>query len=59
LSLIAAAPELRRFRPHHWLTALVLLVFVAAFVMTVHVYFAHLGESLAPRFQELENGQPM
>jgi hypothetical protein len=59
LSLIAAAPELRRFRPQHWLTLFVLLIFIGAFVFVVSIYFRHLGNSWAPRFEQLENGQPM
>jgi hypothetical protein len=59
LSLIAAAPELRRFRPQHWLTAIVLLMFIGGFFFTVHVYFQHLDKSWAPRLEELENNQPL
>ncbi len=58
-ALIAAAPALRRFRPHHWFTALALLVFVAGFVLTVHVWMRHAEKNWGPRFEHLEAGQPM
>jgi len=56
-ALIAAAPELRRFRPHHWLTAAALLVLIAGFV-AVRVWVKHAEGVWSPRFQELEAEQP-
>ena len=59
LGLVAAAPQLRRFRPTHWLTAAALLVLIAVFAFTVHLWFEHAEAHWGPRFQELEAGQPM
>jgi hypothetical protein len=59
LGLIAAAPQLRRFRPQHWLTAGALLVLLCGFGFTVHLWFRHAEKEWGPRFEQLEAGQPM
>lgn len=57
-ALIAAAPALKRFQPHHWFTVLALLAFVVGFVFTVRGWFRHAEKDWGPRFQHLEQGQP-
>jgi hypothetical protein len=58
LGLIAFAPNVKRFRPHHWWSAALLLVLVPLFfAMMIHsAKYAH--ERLTPWFEQLESGQP-
>lgn len=58
LGLLAYAPSVKRFRPHHWWSAALLVVLVPVFfVMLVHSSkYAH--TRLAPIFEQLEAGQP-
>lgn len=57
-ALIAFAPSLKRFRPYHWYTAivltLVLIVFVALFVRS----FRYAGKKLQPKLQTIESTAP-
>ena len=57
-ALIAFAPSLKRFRPYHWHTAivltLVLIVFVALFVRS----FRYTGKKLQTRIQTIESTAP-
>lgn len=58
LALIAFAPSLRRFRPYHWYTAvvltLVLIIFTILFVRSFH----YAGRKLQPKFQTIESTAP-
>ena len=58
LGLLAYAPEVKRFRPHHWWSAALLLVLVPLFfVMMIHS--SHYAQHrLGPWLQQLEAGQP-
>jgi hypothetical protein len=57
-ALIAFAPSLKRFRPYHWYTAivltLVLIVFTALFVRS----FRYAGRKLQPKLQSIESTAP-
>jgi hypothetical protein len=57
-ALIAFAPSLKRFRPYHWYTAiiltLVLIIFVALFVRS----FRYAGKKLQPKIQTIESTAP-
>jgi hypothetical protein len=56
--LIAFAPSVKRFRPYHWYTAivltLVLIIFVALFVRS----FRYAGRKLQPKLQTIESTAP-
>jgi hypothetical protein len=58
LGLLAIAPDVKRFRPHHWWNAALLSVLVPLFfVMMAHSSkYAH--KRLTPWFEQLEAGQP-
>lgn len=58
LGLLAYAPTVKRFRPHHWWSAALLLVLlVLFFVMMIHsAKYAQVR--LGPMFEQLEAGQP-
>jgi hypothetical protein len=57
-ALVAAAPELGRFRPHHWLTAGALLILIVLLGVTFRIWMVHAQSVWGPRFQQLEAGQP-
>jgi hypothetical protein len=58
LGLLAFAPNVKRFRPHHWWSALVLLLLVPLF-FAMMIHSAKFAERrLGPRFEQLEAGQP-
>jgi len=58
LGLLAFAPNVKRFRPHHWWSAALLLVLVPLFfaLMINSSKYAH--KRLGPLFERLEAGQP-
>jgi len=58
LALIAFAPEIKRFRPHHWLTGIVLACVIAAFFIMLHRSFAYVGKALEPKIQKIESTAP-
>jgi hypothetical protein len=57
-ALIAAAPQLGRFRPHHWFTAAALLIAVILLGVTIRTWVVHAQSVWGPRFEHLEAGQP-
>jgi hypothetical protein len=57
-ALFAFAPSLRRFRPHHWVTAgLLALAVVAFFVLSAHTA-RYVGKTLGPKLQKVEAAAP-
>ena len=58
LALVAFAPTLRRLRPRHWITGLILVAIVAAFLYTLIVSFRYVGHKAAPAFQHMEQTAP-
>lgn len=58
LALMAFAPSLKRFRPHHWLTGVVLTCAVIAFFIMLHRSLVHAGEVLEPKLHEVESTAP-
>jgi hypothetical protein len=58
LGLLAYAPEVKRFRPHHWWSAALVVALVGLFfVMMINsAQYAH--KRIGPMFEQLEAGQP-
>jgi len=58
LALIAFSASIRRFRPRHWLTAIILamvmIIFVALFVRS----FKYTGEKLGQKLKKIESVSP-
>jgi len=58
LALVAYAPALGHFRPHHWWTAVALVVALACFAALFGESFQYAGRRLGPRFEDLERAGP-
>lgn len=56
--LLAFAPSLKKFRPHHWVASLILLVILALFLMLFVKSFKYAGKKLAPAIQTIESSAP-
>lgn len=58
LGLIAFAPDIKKFRPHHWLTAIALALLLLVFAgLLVHSVRAA-GRHYLPRLVEIEDNGP-
>jgi hypothetical protein len=58
LGLLAYAPTVKRFRPHHWWSAALLLVLVPLFFVMMAKSSKYAQKRLSPMFEQLEAGQP-
>ena len=58
LSLFAAAPSLRRFRPRHWATTLLLLAALGVFGYVLADGARRFGRRIAPRLHQIEQAAP-
>ncbi|HEY2586894.1 MAG TPA: hypothetical protein VGI81_14205 [Tepidisphaeraceae bacterium] len=58
LGLISAAPAFGRYRPHHWITGILMLLLLAGFTFALIDEGRHLGKKLGPSFQQLEENGP-
>jgi hypothetical protein len=58
LALIALAPELRRFRPRHWITAVLMLGALVAFYSGLAMAFHHAEHRWGPGLHRLEEAGP-
>ena len=58
LGLIAFAPEIKKFRPRHWWSAVLVLVSVVVFFLMMAESFQHVGQRMGPRLHELEQRSP-
>jgi len=56
--LIAFAPSLKRFRPHHWFTAIVLLAVVALFFFLLVKTYRFAGRTITPKLHNMESVSP-
>jgi hypothetical protein len=56
--LIAFAPSLRRFRPHHWVTALILIIVLVLFLFLFFESFKYAGSKLGPKLRHIESTAP-
>ena len=57
-ALIAFAPSLERFRPHHWVTAGLLAVLLAVFLVLFYKSFKYAGKELGPKLHHIETDAP-
>lgn len=58
LGLIAVAPAIKKFRPRHWATALLLIVALGAFGMLLKRSLDFASRDIGPRLHDLERGGP-
>jgi hypothetical protein len=58
LGLIAFAPSLKRFRPHHWWVAAAVAVAVVVFFLLLLGSFRFAGRVVGPRLREIESTSP-
>lgn len=58
LGLIAYAPTLKRFRPRHWWSAVIMLVAVVVFFVMLAESFQHARRIIGPRLHQLETASP-
>lgn len=58
LGLISAAPAFSKFRPHHWITGVLLLMLLGGFAFVVVDGANRLSKRLGPSFQQLEENGP-
>jgi hypothetical protein len=56
--LLAFAPSLKMFRPHHWLTTIALLLAAVIFFVMLARSFEYAGKKLAPRIHKIESTAP-
>jgi hypothetical protein len=57
-ALIAFAPSLKRFRPRHWLTGIILACAVIIFFVMLHRSLAYAGKALTPKIRKIESTAP-
>ena len=58
LGLLAFAPSVKRFRPHHWWSVVLLLVLVTLFFAMMINSAKYAQKQLGPFFKQLEAGEP-
>jgi hypothetical protein len=58
LALVAFAPSLKRFRPHHWFTAVILLIVVALFFILLVKTYRYAGRTIGPKLHNMESAAP-
>jgi hypothetical protein len=57
-ALIAFAPSLKRFRPRHWLTTVILIITLVIFVLLFVESFKYAGIKLGPKLHRIESTAP-
>jgi len=57
-ALVAFAPSIRRFRPHHWFTAILLVIIVALFFYLLVKTYRYAGKTIAPKLHNMESVAP-
>jgi len=58
LGLLAFAPNVKRFRPHHWWSTVLLMVLVPLFFAMMIHSSKYAQKRFGPLFEHLEAGQP-
>ena len=57
-ALIAFAPSLRKFRPRHWTTAIILIITLVLFLFLFVESFKYAGRKLGPKLHQIESAAP-
>jgi hypothetical protein len=57
-ALIAFAPSLKRFRPYHWYTAVLLTLALIVFALLFVKSFRYAGKKLEPKIRDIEAAAP-
>jgi hypothetical protein len=57
-ALIAFAPSLKKFRPRHWTTAIILIITLALFLVMFVESFKYAGRKLGPKLHRIESAAP-
>jgi hypothetical protein len=57
-ALIAFTPSLKRLRPRHWLTGVILLCFIIVFFFMLIKSFEYAGKKLKPEIHKIESTAP-
>ncbi len=57
-ALMAFAPSLKRFRPHHWVTTVILIITLVTFLLLFIDSFKYAGEELGPKLHRMELNAP-
>jgi len=56
--LIAFAPSLKKFRPRHWVTTLILIIVLVLFLFLFFESFKYAGIKLGPKLHQIESTAP-
>jgi len=56
--LLAFAPSIRRFRPHHWFTAVALFVLIVVFILMLAESFRYAERIIQPKLLKVETIAP-
>jgi len=56
--LIAFSPSMKRFRPHHWVTTIILIVTLVIFLLLFLESFKYAGMKLGPKLHQIESTSP-
>jgi hypothetical protein len=57
-ALLAFAPSIKKFRPHHWISAVFLIIMMIVFVMLFLKSFKYAEEKFGPKMQQIESTAP-
>jgi hypothetical protein len=57
-ALIAFAPSLKKFRPHHWITTIFLIAVLVVFLFLFVKSFEYAGVKLGPKLHQMESTAP-
>jgi hypothetical protein len=57
-ALMAFVPSLKRFRPHHWVTAIILIIILVIFLFLFVESFKYAGRKLGPKLHQIESAAP-
>jgi hypothetical protein len=57
-ALITFAPSLKRFRPHHWVTTIILIIMLVVFLLLFVESFKYAGTKLGPKLHQIESTAP-
>jgi hypothetical protein len=57
-ALAAFAPSLKRFQPHHWVTAMILIAVLAVFLFLFIESFKYASIKLGPKLHQIESAAP-